>query len=72
MVISWLSLLPAFIMLLCMVITNHLNFSLFIGSVSAAFIVSDGTINASAIKLYERFSEQITDINKLYLYAFLI
>ncbi|HEV2601690.1 MAG TPA: Na+/H+ antiporter NhaC family protein [Candidatus Babeliales bacterium] len=72
MVISWLSLLPALIMLLCMLITNHLNFSLFIGSVSAALIVSEGGINAAAIKLYERFFEQITDINKLYLYAFLI
>lgn len=69
---SWLSLLPPIIVLTYAFVSKNLNKSLIIGIVSAALITNDGAPLASLASLYNRLIEQIIDINRIYLYLFLI
>lgn len=72
MVNSWLVLVPPFFILLGVFITKRLNFSLLMGLISGAFIAGSGSPMPSLHILIARLWSQITDLDNLYLYIFLI
>ncbi len=69
---SWLSILPPLVVILCAVVLRKLNIALICGIVSAALIATQGSPTDTAMLLGNRFWSQIIDIDKAYLYVFLI
>jgi Na+/H+ antiporter NhaC len=69
---SWFVLLPPLLVLLATFVTRKLNISLILGLLSAAFIATDFSVAKSARLLTKKMIAQITDIENLYLYAFLL
>lgn len=69
---SWFVLLPPLLVLICVLITQRLNLSLIIGLISAAFIANNGSLSESTSLLLKRIINQLTDLDNLYLYAFLL
>lgn len=69
---SWIVLAPPLFILIGVFLTKRLNLSLLIGLISAALIAGNAAPMASWRILTTRFWSQITDLDNLYLYAFLI
>lgn len=69
---SWVVLVPAMILLLVTFITKRLNLALIAGIISAALIATNFAIMKTAILLAKRFYYQLTDIENIYLYIFLL
>lgn len=69
---SWLSILPPLVVIICAVVLRKLNMALLCGIISAALIATQGSPVDTATLLGSRFWSQIIDIDKAYLYIFLI
>lgn len=69
---TWLVLAPPVCILLGVFLTKRLNLALWLGLLSASLIAGNGSIFASIKILGNRLFNQITDLDSLYLYAFLI
>jgi len=69
---SIIVLLPPLIVLISAFITRRLNPSLLLGVISAGFIAANFSPWGSSQLIFSRFIEQITDIDNLLLYAFLL
>lgn len=69
---SWLSLLPPIIVLISAFITKKLNPSLLIGLIAATFIASKYSLPDTLRLTADRLMTQITDVDYLYLYGFLL
>jgi len=69
---SWLSLLPPLVVIVIAALSRRLNIALLCGIISAALIVANGAPTDTALLLGTRFWSQIIDIEKAYLYLFLI
>jgi len=69
---QWIALLPPLIVLTSTIITRHLLFSLSLGLFSGALIATTFRPLEAAALLLKRVTEQITDIDMLYVYLFLI
>lgn len=69
---SWLSLLPAFLVLVSAFITKNLTRSLILGITSAALIVKDGSPLDALKTMVDHLIDHVTDPNRLYLYSFLL
>lgn len=69
---SWLSIVPPLIVILGAALFHRLNLALLCGIVSAAIIATQFSPENSVILLINRFWSQIIDIDKAYLYVFLI
>jgi tetracycline resistance efflux pump len=72
MEISWLSLVPPILVVTTALIIKNINLSLFLGILSASLIVTDWSITTAGALLAGHAKTQFMDIEKLYLYAFLI
>lgn len=72
MEISWLSLVPPLLVVICAFTIKNINLSLFMGIVSASLIVTDWSITGAFTLLASHAKTQFMDIEKLYLYSFLI
>lgn len=72
MVISWLSLVPAFVVISLATLTHSLNKALIAGIASAALIFCNGTLTAALALVKTRTWQQLTNLDNLYLYTFLI
>jgi len=72
MYLTWLSLLPPCVVIGVMLLTRRLNFSLGLGVVLAAVLVTHGSLLDTLFLLKERFIGHLTDSNNLYLYVSLI
>lgn len=69
---SWIVLVPPACILIAVFFTHRLNLSLWAGLITASFIAGQGSLPASIKILISRLWSQITDLDNLYLYAFLI
>lgn len=69
---SWLSIVPPLIVIICAAYTQKLNIALIGGIIAAAIIASSGSPLETANLLGTRFWSQLIDIDKAYLYVFLI
>ena len=69
---NWLVLLPPFLVLSTVLITQNLNRAFIIGILSAVFISTNYSVNASLILLTNRIIDQLCAVDYLYMYAFLI
>ncbi len=69
---SWLSLVPPLIVILITAYTHRLNMALLAGIGVAALIATHGSPTATFELIASRFWSQIIDIDKAYLYVFLI
>ena len=69
---SWQSLLPPIIVLISAFITKKLNPSLLIGLIAATFIASKYSLPDTLRLTADRLMTQITDVDYLYLYGFLL
>lgn len=72
MEISWLSLIPPLIVIISAIIIKNINISLLLGIASAGLIATDYSLANSALLIGSRAYEQMNDIEKIYLYTFLI
>ena len=69
---TWIVLLPPILVLLFTAITKRLNLAFILSIIFAAGIASDGSICSMAKLLATRTIDQITDIDYVYLYIFLL
>ncbi len=69
---SWPTLLPPLIVILGAIITKRIHSALIIGIVSAAFIGSNGDMSTAIELCFTSLWNTLSDIDNLYLYAFLI
>lgn len=69
---NWLVLLPPFLVLGTVLVTQNLNISLIVGILSAAFISTNYSPSASLQLLINRIIDQACTLDYLYMYAFLI
>lgn len=69
---SWLSLLPPLVVIIGAAISGKLNTALLCGIISAALIATHASPLEAVSLLETRFWSQIIDIDKAYLYIFLI
>lgn len=69
---TWLVLLPPLCILLGVFFTKRLNLSLWIGLITASLIAANGALFPAGQILISRLYRQVTDLDNLYLYAFLI
>ena len=69
---SWFVLLPPLLVLGTVLITQQLNRALIAGLISAALIAGKGSLAAASSLLITRIINQLTDLDNLYLYAFLL
>ncbi len=72
MILGWLVLTPPLCILAAVLLTQRLNLSLFIGLAAAALVAGQGSLPTSITIISARLWSQITDLDNLYLYAFLI
>lgn len=72
MEISWLSLLPPLLVIVSAFVLQNINLSVAFGILSAGLIVTNGSVYQAANLIQTRSWEQIADLDKLYLYAFLV
>ncbi len=72
MLLSWLSLVPPLAVVAAVLLTQRLNLSLILGIVIAAVIATDGSLIGSGHLIIARLWQQVTNIDALLLYAFLI
>lgn len=72
MLYSWLSVLPPLIVVICAAISHRLNTALLCGIVAAALIATHAAPIDTVTLLGTRFWSQIIDLDKAYLYIFLI
>lgn len=68
---SWLSLLPPLIVIISVCIWRKLNIALLSGIIAATIIATQFSLPQAFQLLFMRFSEQLGDPDKLYLYSFL-
>ena len=68
----FLTLIPPFVVICVGFIGKKLNLALSAGIFSAAIIATSGSFNQSLLLIKERLWDQISSINNLYLYFFLI
>lgn len=69
---TWTSLLPAFIVLISAFVIRRLNPSLLIGIITATLIASNFNIARTVSLTFMRLKDQVTDLDNLYLYSFLL
>ncbi len=69
---TWLSLLPPLIVIISVLITRKINIALLFGILSAALIVTQGSLITMGSLTMSRTFEHLTDIDNIYLYIFLI
>ena len=69
---SWIVLVPPACILIAVFFTHRLNLSLWAGLLTASLIAGQGSLPVSLKILISRLWAQITDLDNLYLYAFLI
>ena len=69
---TWIVLVPPLCILLAVFVTKRLNLSLWVGLLVAALVAGNGWPLASVKILLSRLWTQATDLDNLYLYAFLI
>lgn len=69
---SWLVLLPPFLVLFATFLTRKLNISLILGLITSALIATKFSLIDSIVLLSKKFFFQITDVENLYLYSFLL
>lgn len=72
MEISWLSLIPPLVVIFSAALLKNINVSLFIGIISASLIAMNGSLSQTIGLIGIRSWEQFVDIDKMYLYLFLI
>jgi tetracycline resistance efflux pump len=72
MEISWLSLTPPCVVMIVAFITRSLNKSLLAGIVCSALVTTQFSISNSITLMTTRFWQQLIDLDKLYLYIFLL
>lgn len=72
MSLSWLSLVPTFIVIGTMFITHQLNISLLIGIASAALIVKQGELIPALILCIQKLIDHFSDSDMIFLYCLLI
>jgi tetracycline resistance efflux pump len=72
MQLTWLSLLPPLIVIVVICITQQLNFSLIIGIICAALIVTHGQLLPALVMCGEKFVAHISDGDNISLYLFLV
>ncbi len=72
MQLSWLSLVPPLIVICSAAIIRKLNTSLFIGIIAAGFIAANWSPTGTFTLVLERFWGRISDMDTIYLYAFLL
>ncbi len=69
---TWVSLLPPVVVIIAMLFMHRLNVSLMLGIVTAALLVTHGSLSMVVILLKDRIIEHFSDVNNIYLYLFLI
>lgn len=69
---SWFVLLPPILVLLATFLTRKLNVSLILGLISAALIATEFSVTNGLYLLCKKMMAQLTDIENLYLYSFLL
>ncbi|CAN5193708.1 Na+/H+ antiporter NhaC family protein [soil metagenome] len=69
---TWIVLVPPLCILLAVFFTKRLNLSLWAGLLAAALVAGNGSLISSLKILINRLWAQATDLDNLYLYAFLI
>ncbi|BDC34309.1 hypothetical protein Noda2021_02670 [Candidatus Dependentiae bacterium Noda2021] len=69
---NWLVLVPPFLVLLATFVTRKLNISLILGIACSAAIATHFSLTKSISLIYSKFFAQITDLENLYLYSFLL
>lgn len=70
--LTWVSLIPPFVVIGAIAVTRRLNVSLFMGIVSAILIVTKGHIFSASFLLCERVIAHFSDMGNIYLYLSLI
>src|ERR1700722_5015572 len=69
---NWLILLPPLVVLVCAFVTRHLNFSLFIGIFSGAFIAADFSLWHAIIVSCQRLFQTISNLDNIFMYSFIL
>src|SRR5437868_9234683 len=72
MYLSWLSLLPPFMVIVAVFFTHQLNISLAIGIVTAALIATHGHLFPAITMCSQKLITHFSDIDNIYLYLLLI
>ena len=69
---TWLVLLPPVLVLISAIITRKLQISLVLGLIAGAFIAQKFALLPSLSLLSERILGQVTDIDNMFVYIFLL
>jgi tetracycline resistance efflux pump len=72
MQLTWVSLVPPLVVIGGVLITNHLNISLFIGILTAALIATQGQVIPAIVLSIQKFTMHFSDSDNIYLYLSLI
>jgi Na+/H+ antiporter NhaC len=72
MELTWVSLLPPFMVIAAVCVTHRLNISLALGIASAALIAAQGRIFSAIILCGQKFITHFSDYDNIYLYLLLI
>lgn len=72
MVISWVSIVPPLIVLFCAALTRKVLWSLALGILCSALLISDFSLQKTTLFLIERFREQLIDPLNIYTFGFLL
>lgn len=72
MVLSWISIIPPLIVLFCAALTRKVLWSLVLGIVCSAILISGFSLQKIALFLVHRFWEQLIDPINIYTFGFLI
>lgn len=72
MYVSWLSMLPPIIVIILMLFTQRLNFSLIIAIITAALIATQGNISSTLFLIKEKIIEHFSHADMILLYLFLV
>ena len=68
MELTWVSLLPPFMVIAAVCVTHRLNISLALGIASAALIATQGRIFSAIILCGQKFITHFSDYDNIYLY----
>lgn len=69
---TWLSIIPPLLVLISAFISRRLNLSLILGIACAALIATSASLGQAGSLMFTRVHDQVTDIENLQTYAFLI
>lgn len=72
MELSWLSLVPPFVVLICAFITKKLNLALATGLTVAVIIATNFSLPEALTLVSQHITAQITNIENIYMYSFLL